>query len=161
MASKFVYFALICLVSSSLSLAQSPSTPTGNNNDELRRNPNENTNFNDNGGNQQNNQIAPSNELVIPDQMSDETDDDERVRPFNFNPFQFFQRRLFPIEDLIDQLRRQRMSFDHQFSQLERQAGQGQDVSYFSRNGEQYVRTCVTKKVQPGDQKQQVPQSSA
>lgn len=59
---------------------------------------------------------------------------------FNGNPFEMLDRHA--------------MDFERQFAELERQAGEGQDVSYFSRNGVAYVKTCTTRRVQPeGDSK--------
>lgn len=53
--------------------------------------------------------------------------------------------------NLFDHLDRRAQEMERQFSNLERQAGEGQDVSYFQRNGEAYVRTCTTRKVKPGE----------
>lgn len=116
-----------------------------------------NGNPTNNNGNT-NNQVQPTNELAPPvdDGESDDTYE-QGNQQFHILPFQFFQRRD-PISSIFEALRRHRMDLDQQFSQLERQAGEGQDISYFYRNGVQYIRTCVTKRVQPQDQPQVQPQ---
>lgn len=50
---------------------------------------------------------------------------------------------------LFDRLDRHVSDMQRDF---ERQAGEGQDVSYFNRNGVAYVRTCTTRKLSPGEQ---------
>lgn len=167
MASKCIYtaLALILFASSTTFLCQaqdssSPATPADRN--ELHLNSNDNTNINNgnlnnpnNNGNQPSNQQQPSNDLTVPasdDDDSSESDDGyNQNQQFQILPFPFFQRRD-PISAIFEQLRRHRLDMDKQFSQLERQAGEGQDISYFYRNGVQFVRTCVTKRVQPQGQ---------
>jgi hypothetical protein len=54
------------------------------------------------------------------------------------------------LDNLSGSLRRHNQRFEHQFRDLERQAGEGQDVSYFNQNGVAYMRTCTTKRVSHG-----------
>lgn len=172
MASKYIYITLAFMLSvswaaflcqaqdlSSPATPASPASPADTN--ELHLNSNDNTiNGNLNNGNQPNNQQQqqqrqPSNDLtpVLDDDDSNESDDgySNPNQQFHILPFPFFQRRD-PISAIFEQMRRHRLDMDKQFSQLERQAGEGQDISYFYRNGVQYIRTCVTKRVQPQGQ---------
>lgn len=61
-------------------------------------------------------------------------------------PFSFLDNLFGSIRQQTQNLHR---NFERQFSDLERKAGEGQDVSYFNRNGVAYVRTCTTKRVSP------------
>lgn len=58
-------------------------------------------------------------------------------------------RRGSLIDSLFGQLDSHARNFERQFDQLERQAGEAEEVSYFSRNGVSYVKTCKTRRVQP------------
>lgn len=63
--------------------------------------------------------------------------------------------------NLFDHIDRHAQAFERKFSELERQAGEGEDVSYFQRNGQAYVRTCTTRRVSSNDQQNQQKQQQA
>lgn len=165
MAAKYIYIALVFCVTISFGnylCSAEDSPPAASIDNELHlngippnpTNPTNPTSPTNNRGNTDH-QIQPPNNLMAPVEDVEDVDDNDDAyeqgnQQFQIFPFQFFQRRD-PISSIFDALRRHRINLDQQFSQLERQAGEGQDISYFFRNGVQYVRTCVTKRVQPQD----------
>lgn len=115
---------------------------------------------------------TPTSTETSMDSFEDNESDDQQQQQhqqqpqFNdsFDPFGLFQPRprpngpqdgsnrrpsLFDIirGGMLEPFTRHQEMMDRQFQQLERQAGEGQEVSYFSRNGVSYMRTCTTKRV--------------
>lgn len=104
--------------------------------------------------NQNQNQNQPEQNSVIPSQNDQSlSDDSDMVQPIfpNFfrppRPTPLFDS-IFNGQGLMDHFRRHREMMNQQFEQLERQAGEGQEVRSFTRNGVTYVRTCTTKRVE-------------
>lgn len=61
--------------------------------------------------------------------------------PFNRSPF------MNMFGNIFEDMNRHRQMMDRQFGDLEQQAAEGQQISYFSRNGVSYVKTCTVKRV--------------
>lgn len=75
--------------------------------------------------------------------------------PGLMDPMQPNQGRPYLFDTIFDTINRQRENLDREFSNLERQAGEGQEVTDFYRNGIAYRRTCTTHRLSPNDQQQQ------
>lgn len=70
--------------------------------------------------------------------------------------------RLLGGSGLFEALQQQGSFFEREFQNLQRQAANGQETTYFNRNGQAYVRTCTIRKLTPGEnptqEKKEVPQ---
>lgn len=105
--------------------------------------------------------LAPLNQNEQVDQDDqDDLNDYQQPQPFQpFQPFGGFRQPpnfnsrpnpLFGLfgGNLFDSIRRHSDMMNQRFQELENQAAEGKSISYFSRNGVSYVRTCTVERVQ-------------
>lgn len=141
--------------------------------DELRLNPNNQgtTETTVTPSNQQQNEVQPNNEITTLDDI-DRNKNGNNFNNYNQHnldgdetglnnlipsPFNFFGTRpnlppmgpspfLNIFGNMLEPFRRGHEAFEKQFRQLEQQAGEGQEVTSFTKNGVTYVRTCTTRR---------------
>jgi len=160
MANKIACLTFACLVWATV-LASADDAPAVGATDQPSTIPNE---LNRNDGANRDNQVQPNSPQISSSTLApinpDVEDSDENQYHVIPSPFNFFnqdQDRPRPGSlfqqlfggNFIDSLRRQQELMDRQFRRLEVEAnGDGQEISYFSRNGVTYSKTCTVKRVQ-------------